>query len=178
LLAIPYVGIVRIAALTVRGRDVVLSDVWRAYRRFGPVALGLGVAETLGVAMLASNVVVGVNIGGPVGWVFSTLAGCGLVAIWVVGFPAWVLLVDPEREDRPWRDRLRLAVLLAIAAPGRLALLALVLLVVLAISTVAFAALLTISVAYASLADARYVLPLADRLEAWLESRAGTARGA
>lgn len=171
LLAIPYVGIVRLAALTVRGRDVVLSDLWRAYRRFGVAALALGAGETLAAALLASNVIVGINMGGPLGWVFATLAGSGLIALWIVGFPLWILLVDPEREGRPIRARLRLAILLSIAAPGRLGALALVLALVLAVSTVAFAALLTISVAYASLVAARYILPLADRFDAWLEAR-------
>jgi hypothetical protein len=67
--------------------------------------------------------------------------------------------------------------LLILAAPGRTALLALVLALLLAISTVAFAALLTISIAYANLVAARYLLPLADRLETWLAERAaGGAR--
>ena len=171
LLAIPYVGVVRLAALTARGRDVVLSDVWSAYRAFGLTALALGAAQTLAVAVLASNAVAGATAGGPIGWVFATLASSGLIATWVVGFPLWVLVVDPDRADRPLRSRLRLAVLLAIAAPGRLGALALVLAVILAISTVAFAALITISVAYAELAAARFILPLSDRFEAWLETR-------
>ena len=171
LLAIPYVGIVRLAALVARGRDVVLSDVWRAYRHFGLPALGIGVVTTLATALLASNVIVGATTGGLLGWVFATLAASGLLAIWVFGFPLWILLVDPERADRPLRGRLRLAVLLVVAAPGRMAALALLLLIVLLISTVAFAALLTISVSYAALVAARYVLPLADRLETWLADR-------
>ena len=171
LLAIPYVGIVRLAAMTARGRDIVLSDVWRAYRQFGVPALGIGVAATLAATLLASNVVVGATTGGLLGWVFATLAASGLLAIWVLGFPLWILLVDPERADRPLRGRLRLAVLLVVAAPGRLTALAVLLLIVLLISTVAFAALLTISVSYAALVAARYVLPLADRLETWLADR-------
>jgi uncharacterized membrane protein YesL len=178
LLAIPYVGIVRLAALAARGRDVVLSDVWRAYREFGLPALAIGLLTTLAVALLASNVVIGASIGGLPGWVFATLAASGLLGIWVVGLPLWVLLVDPERADRPLRDRLRLAVLLVLAAPGRMVALGALLLIVLLISTVAFAALLTISVSYAALVAARYVLPLADRLEAWLAAReAGPANG-
>jgi hypothetical protein len=178
LMAIPYVGVVRLAALAARSRDVVLSDLWRAYREFGLPALGVGVLTTLAVALLASNVVVGATMGGLFGWVFATLAASGLFGIWVVGFPMWVLLVDPNRADRPLRDRLRLAVLLVLAAPGRMAALGMLLLIVLLISTVAFAALLTISVSYAALVAARYVLPLADRLEAWLVAReAGLANG-
>ena len=171
LLAIPYVGVVRLAASTARGHDVVLSDVWRAYRRFGLPALGVGVAVTLGVALLGSNIVAGAAAGSFFGWAFATLAGSGLLAIWVLSFPLWILMVDPERDERPLRDRLRLAVLVVLAAPGRMALLSLVLTIILLVSTVAFAALLTISVSFTSLVAARYVLPLADRLEGWLETR-------
>ena len=178
LLAIPYVGVVRLAVLAARDRDVVLSDVWRAYRQFGLTALAIGVVTTLAVALLASNVVVGATMGGLGGWVFATLAASGLLGIWVLGFPLWVLLVDPDRAERTLRERLRLAVLLVVAAPGRIVALGLLLLVVLLISTVAFAALLTISVSYAALVAARYVLPLADRLEPWLAAReAGVADG-
>jgi len=132
----------------------------------------------LAVALLASNVVVGATMGGLGGWVFATLAASGLLGVWVVGFPTWVLVVDPNRADRPLRDRLRLAVLLVLAAPGRMAALGALLLILLLISTVAFAALMTISVSYAALVAARYVLPLADRLEAWIVVReAGPANG-
>jgi hypothetical protein len=171
-LAVPFIGVVRLAALVARGEDVVLADVWGAYRRFGPAALVLGFPAVIGTALLASNVVVGASAGGIGGWAFATLAGAGLVALWVVAFPVAVLLVDPARAQRPVRARFRLAILLVLAAPGRTGLLTLLLAVVLAISTVAFAALLTISVAYTSLVAARYLLPLADRLETWLERRA------
>ncbi len=174
-LAIPYVGIVRLATLTVRGHDVVLSDLWRAYRRFGLPALGIGAAVTIAYAVLASNAVVGASAGTFIGWLFATLAVSGMVALWVVGFPLWVLLVDPERSDRAVRDRLRLAVMLAVAAPGRLSALALLLTVILFVSTIAFAALLTISVAYSGLFAARYILPAADRLETWLATRGDEA---
>ncbi|HET9519421.1 MAG TPA: hypothetical protein VFO73_00070 [Candidatus Limnocylindrales bacterium] len=170
-LGVPFVGVVRLAAQVARGEDAVLSDAWRAYRRFGAVALAIGVVATGGGALLASNLLLGAAMGGIGGWVFATLAAAGLVALWVVSFPVWVILVDPARADQPVRSRLRLAILLVLAAPGRTAILALLLAIILAISTVAFAALLTISVAYASLVAARYLLPLADRLEAWLEQR-------
>ena len=177
LLAIPYAGCVRLAAQAVRGRDVVLSDLPRAYRRYGLVALAIGAGVTVAGALLASNVVVGAVTGGAIGWGFGTLAVSGLLAIWVASFPVWVVLVDPAREDRPIRDRLRLAILLVVAAPGRCTLLALVLLAILVLSTIAFAAVLTISISYAGLVAARYLLPLADRLEAWLEQRAAGTDG-
>jgi uncharacterized membrane protein YesL len=173
LLAIPYAGVVRLATQAARDDDVVLSDVWKAYRQYGLVALGIGAATTLAVAILASNVVLGSSMGGFLGLAFATIAGSGLIAIWTLSFPVWVILVDPRRADRPARARLRLAVLLVFAAPGRCAALALLLGLLFAVSTIAFAALLTVSVAYAGLVSARFLLPLSDRLETWLELRHG-----
>ena len=177
LLAIPYVGVVRLAALTARGHDVVLSDVVDAIRRFGLVALVSGALAVLAVVVLASDAFLGANLGGPIGWVLSTLGLMGLFALWVFGVPYWVLLVDPNREDRPVRGRVRLAALLVVAAPGRLAWLAVLLALLLLVSTVAFVALLTIAPAYAALVAARFVLPLGDRLESWLEERDSRGRG-
>jgi hypothetical protein len=176
-LAIPYVGVVRLAALTARGHDVVLSDDVDAIRRFGLAALVAGAVMAVAVAILASNAFLGATLGGPLGWVLTTLALAGLVALWVFLVPFWVLLVDPEREGKPLRARVRLAALLVVAAPGRLAWLALLLAIVYLVSTVAFVAMLTISAAYAALVSARFVLPLADRLEHWLDQRDSGRRG-
>jgi hypothetical protein len=171
LVAVPWVGVVRLAALTARGQDVVLSDVGTAIRRFGLLALASGAFLALAVAILASNAYLGASLGGPVGWALTTLSLTGLLALWVLSWPYWVLLVDPEREDRPLRSRARIAALLVVAAPGRLAWLSLLLAVLLLVSTVAFVAVLTIAPAYAALVSARYCLPLSDRLERWLDGR-------
>ena len=116
LLAVPYVAIARLAALTARGRDVVLSDALDAIRRFGLVALAAGAFAALAFAILASNIIVGTRVGGPVGWVLSTLAAAGILVLWVYGWPFWVLLVDPERDDERIAAKVRLAALLVIAA--------------------------------------------------------------
>jgi hypothetical protein len=175
LVAIPYVALARLAALTVRGRDVVVSDVVDAIRRFGLVALVSGAVATIAAAILASNVILGANVGGPVGWVLSTLAATGLIALWVYGLPFWVLLVDPERDGQPVVRKARLAALLFLAIPGRLSWLALLLAGLLLVSTVAVVAVLTIAPAYALLVSARFGLPLADRLERWLDDRGAPA---
>ena len=176
LVAIPYVGVARLAALTARGHDVVLSDVGDAIRRFGLTALISGVLAALAFAILATNAFLGANLGGPAGWVMTTLALAGLLALWVFLLPYWILLVDPEREDQPVRARARLAALLVVAAPVRFAWLALLLASLLLVSTVAFVALLTIAPAYAALVTARYSMPLADRLERWLGDRDAARR--
>ena len=176
LVAVPYVAIARLAALTVRGRDVVLSDALDGIRRFGLSAFVAGAIASLATAILASNIIIGVNLGGPIGWLLSTLAVTGLVAMWVYGIAFWVLLVDPDRDDRSALAKARLAAYLAVALPGRLSWLALLLFLLFVVSTVAVVALLTIAPAYALLVSGRYTLPLADRLEAWLDRRGAAAR--
>jgi hypothetical protein len=178
LLTIPYVGVVRLAALTTRGQDVVLSDVVDGIRRFGLIALVSGAVGALAIAVLASDALLGANLGGPLGWVLSTLGLMGLLALWVFSVPFWVLLVDPDREGQPVRARVRIAALLVIAAPVRLAWLSFLLALLLFVSTIAFVALLTIAPAYAALVAARFCLPLADRLERWLDERDETRRAA
>ena len=91
------------------------------------------------------------------------------------GVPFWVLLVDPDRDGTPTLAKARLAALLAVAMPARLAWLAFLLVALLFVSTVAIVALLTIAPAYALLVSARYTLPLADRLERWLDDRGAPA---
>ena len=174
LVAIPYVALARLTTLTARGRDVVLSDIADSIRRFGLAALVAGAIAALATAVLASNVIIGVNLGGPAGWVLSTLAATGLVALWVYGIAFWVLLVDPDRDDVPALAKARLAAYLAVAIPGRLSWLALLLFALLVLSTVLIVTLLTIAPAYALLVSARFALPLADRLEQWLDRRGST----
>lgn len=175
LLAIPYAGVIRLAAQTARGRDVVMSDALHAYRAYAVPAVIAGVGFVLAVAVFATNVVVGASTGGAAGWAFATLAAWGLVAMWTFAMVFWVLLVDPVREGVPAVRTARFAALLLLAAPGRLGALAGVVAALLLVSTVAFAALLTISVAYAGLLTARFVLPLADRFDAFLVARETTA---
>ena len=91
--------------------------------------------------------------------------------VWLVAWAAWPLLLDPDRADRPVRERLRTAVLLVLAYPLRMAMLGALLAVVVLVSSVAVVALMTISVSFAALVATRYVLPAADRLEARLEAR-------
>jgi hypothetical protein len=87
------------------------------------------------------------------------------VALWGAAFAFWPLLVDPERAGEPLGNRLRLALTVIFVAPARYAGLLLVLAVAIIASTVLFAALLTVTVAFTALVMCHYVLPLADRLE-------------
>lgn len=168
LLAIPWVGVVRLAALIVRKDDVVLSDVFEAYRTYLRPTLGVGIATVVATSVFATNVVIGLTSGAVLGWAFATLAAWGLVLTWLFSLCFWPLLVDPRRGHLGVMRKARLAALLIIAFPGRLGLLGLVLGVILVASTIAIAAILTISVAYGALVACRIVLPAADRLEAQL----------
>jgi hypothetical protein len=164
LLAVPLVGVAALAATAGRDRDVVLSDAWAAWRRHGLVAVAAGGLITLATIVLATNLAAGLASGGVLGWSIATLAGWGLVALWTASFPFWVLVADPAGGGRTGREAARLTGLLLLAHPARFAVLGGGLVVVLLVSTVLFAALMTISVAFALLAAARVTLPAADRL--------------
>lgn len=165
LLAVPWVGVVRLAAFIARGDDVVLSDAFGAYRLYLVPALVAGLATTLGFGLLGWNVASGLWSGGPLGWVFATLAGWGFAIGLAVSLAFWPLLVDPRRAGRSLLATARLAVLVVLAYPVRMGGLGLVVGVVAIIGTLAAAAIATFALAWIALAACRVVLPLADRLE-------------
>lgn len=165
LLAVPWVGVARLAALISRGDDVVLSDAFRAYRTYLVPALAAGVATTAAFGVLGSNVVSGLLSGGPVGWVLATLAGWGIAIGVAVSLAFWPLLVDPRRAGRSLVATARLAGLVVLANPLRIGSLGLVVVFVAIVGTVAAAAIATFALAWIALAACRVVLPLADRIE-------------
>ena len=165
LLAIPWVGIVRLAAFISRGDDVVLSDAFGAYRRYFVPALAAGAVTTLAVVMLGSNVLIGLESQGPIGWAIATLAAWGLVLLGLVSIAFWPLLVDPRREGRSLLATARLAALVVLANPVRFGGVGLVVAVVGVVATIAAAAIATFALAWIALVACRVVLPLADRLD-------------
>jgi hypothetical protein len=174
LLCLPLVGIARLAAQIVRGDDVVLSDVTTAMRSCGLSALAAGVVFELATLVAAMNVVAGISGGGAIGWAFAMLAAWGLAALWVVGLAFWPLLVDPARDATPVAARARLAGLVVLAHPARFASLGASVAVVTVVSVVAFAVLLSVSVAFIALVASRITLPSADQLEARLSGSPAT----
>jgi hypothetical protein len=165
ILAFPTVGLFRLAALIARGEAVAFSDALAAWRLYAGPTLLAGAGLSFVGLVFAVNIFGGLSAGSAIGWGLATFAIWGLLAMAAFASSLWPLLVDPLRADLSVRRRFRLAGLLVLAFPLRLGLLALVLLVILAISTVLFAALLTVSVAYCALVACHYVLPAADRFE-------------
>ncbi len=174
-LAIPIAGTARLGANATRGEDVNLSDALDPLRARPLAVLAGWCASLVATVVLGVNVATGILLGNVVGIGIATLAFWGLGASFAIGFAFWPLLVDPRRADRPARDAARLAALLVLAHPVRLLALTVLLVAILALSTIAFAALLTISVGLVQLVACRYVLPAADRLEAHL-ARTGARR--
>ncbi|HET7026351.1 MAG TPA: hypothetical protein VFI28_01530 [Candidatus Limnocylindrales bacterium] len=168
LLALPTVGLFRLAALIARDEPAALGDAFAAWRRFGGAALVIGTAAVVALVVFSANVVTGVASGGVLGWGLATLAGWGLAMTGLVLLAAWPLLVDPWRAELGLRARLRLGALMVLASPGRLVTLGLLCAIILAVSTVAFAALVMVSVAFVAMLASMVVLPAADRLEARL----------
>lgn len=164
LLGLPLVGLARIAGHVARGEDAVLSDAADAMRGRGLAAVGAATALTLGAVVLGMNAWLGLTSGTPGGWAVATLAGWGLLAGALAGFPFWALLGDPARADLPFAEIVRTTAALVVARPRRLAGLALILSVVLAAATVLVAAILVVGIAFALVLTAVVALPAADRL--------------
>ena len=175
LLGLPFAGVTRLAAQIARGEDVVLSDVALVVRAYARPALSAAALFELATIVIGANVAGGIAAGGPIGWAFATLAAWGLVALWIFGLAFWPLLVDPAREAGSAAARARLAALAILDRPGRFACLGAVLAVVAVVSAVAFAALLSVSVAFIVLVASRVTLAAADELEARLVETAATA---
>jgi len=164
-LAIPTAGLFRMTTRVARGESVSFWDGAAAWRTElgGTLVLGAGLAVV--AVVLGTNVVTGLASGTPLGWALATLALWGLVAAWLFAWTAWPIVTDPWRAGWPFRERVRLASVLLLAHPIRIAALGVALALFLGISTVAFVALLMVSVAVAALVAARYILPAADRLD-------------
>jgi hypothetical protein len=159
------IGLMGMATTLVRRRRLFWSDCIDAMRgRFWPL-LGIGVAQLLLSAVAGADVLIGLQLTGFAGPVVVIGGLYTLAAIWLLAVTTWPLLLDPVRAPDGVRPTLRLGVLLTLAHPIRLGVLALLLAAFLVLSTVLAAALVTISGALTMLVAAHYVLPAADRLE-------------
>ena len=171
LLGLPLVGIYRLAGLITRGEEVVLSDALAAAREQFVPALAFAALVAWGLGLLAFNVIGGLNSSSPIGWGLATLAGWGFVALVIYTVAAWPVLADPARAADPAQERARLAGYVVLASPFRITALTVVAVALGVVSTIAFAAIVTITVAYVACLSCRVVLPDADRLAERLAGR-------
>ena len=170
MLAIPVVGLHRMAALLARGEATSLSDFVDGMRRYGIAATGVSTGAAILAFVLTTNTIVGLGSGEPIGWFLGATALYGDIALAMFLVATWPILVDPQRESVSLRRRLQLAALLVIGRPGRLFLVTAIVIVVLAVSIVILAGIVLVGVAYVSLLATRWVLPVADELEARYEA--------
>ena len=169
LLAMPTAGVFRLTARIVRGAaDAGWSEIIWPYRHATGAILVLGAAVVVGGLILTVNVLSGLAESGPFGLVLATVAAWSLVAGWCAVLVVWPLLVDPDRVDRPVRERLWLAGTLLLIDPVRFLALGLAAAVIGVVSTVLTVAILTVSVSFIALVACRIVYPAADRFEAAL----------
>jgi hypothetical protein len=168
LLALPTAGLQRMAALIAREEPVGFSDFVSGMQRYAGPAIAVTAGTLILATVFTTNVIFGLELGGPLGWLISAFALWGDVALAMGLVAFWPVATDPRREGLGLRRSLALAGLVVIGRPGRVFLLTLIVAVILAVSTLLFAAILLVSVAYVSLVSARYVLPMIDALEARL----------
>jgi hypothetical protein len=171
LLGLPLIGIYRLAGHITRGQEVVLSDVVTAARQQFLPAVAFAAAVAWGLGLLAFNVVAGLASANPLGYGIATLSGWGFVALAIYAVVAWPVLADPALNGEPARARLRLAGYLVLGAPLRMAALAVLAVALWIVSTIAFAAIVTITVSFVACVSCRVVLPDADRLAERLTER-------
>jgi hypothetical protein len=171
LLCLPVVSMHRIGGRIVRGEDVSLSDGLHAWREVGLGALVVGAVAIGAGAVMLANLIGGLQTADMAGVAFATLAAWGLIigVVWLCAF--WPILGDPNRSEYGFRASARLTAYLVLAHPVRFGALGLLLLVLYVASTLAFAALVTVALAFGAMVACRYVLPAADRLESQIAAR-------
>lgn len=167
-LSLPTAGIHRLGALIARGQPAALSDFFDGMRRsFGP-ALVVGAGAVASILVLTTNLLVGIGSDNPIGWFIAAMALWGLVGLAMVLVAFWPILADPRREGLSLGRRLALAGMTVIGRPVRMLVLTVVVGIVLLVSTILFAVLLLVAVAFVSLVSSRHVLPTVDELESRL----------
>jgi uncharacterized membrane protein YesL len=167
-LAIPTAGVYRMGALIARDEAASFGDFVGAMRRFGPGAVLVALAVALLGAVLTTNIFVGLQADNPLGWIVSAMALWGDVGLVMFLVAFWPIFVDPERDALRLRQKLALAGLAVIGRPIRVIVLTVTVLTVLAVSTVLFAMLIIVSVAYVAIVSSRVILPMIDEVEARL----------
>jgi uncharacterized membrane protein YesL len=165
---VPAAGTMRMATRLHRAGHTDLGDFADVFHGRGRILL-LGVAQLVIGAVLAIDVAIALAWGSWLGTILLVSAAYGIAVLWGVAVVAWPILLDPARDTLPIRARLRLAFLVLLLEPRRVAGLALVAALVLGVSTVLIAPILTFSVSFIWLTLAGYALPLADAVEARLE---------
>ena len=170
LLAVPVAGLHRMAALIARGEPAAISDFVDGMRRFALPAIGIAGGAAVIAVVLTTNVVIGFESGGPLGWFLGATALYGEFALAMFLVAIWPILVDPRHAAATLRHRIVVAGLVVIGRPGRLFLLTIVIVVVLALSTMLLAGIVLVAVGFSSLVATRWVLPTADTLESRFEA--------
>lgn len=168
LLAVPTAGLYRMSALVAREEPVDFSDFLTGMRTYAPAGLLVSAGAAILAVVFTTNVIVGLQLGNPLGWLVSAFALWGDVGLLMFLSVFWPVLVDPRHEGLALRRRIGLAGLAVIGRPVPVAALTAVLVLLLTVSTVLFAALVIVSVAYIGLVSCRVVLPLVDGIEARL----------
>lgn len=164
LVAVPTAGLMRMSTRLVRDGHTDFDDFLAVVRR-PATSLVLGVAQCAVLAVLAIDVAVGASIGSFLGSLLQVSALYGLVILWAFASAGWPLVLDPVRDGDPLRARLRLAVVMLVAHPVRVGAVLLGSGVVVAVAALVIAPLVTFALALVWLGLARFVLPVADRLE-------------
>ena len=176
LLVPPVAGVMRMATCLARDGHTDFGDFKEVIRHPGRV-LAIGACQLLIALLLVVDLAIGGAWRSWPGTFLMVSALYGLVLLWTYALLAWPLLLDPERDGEPTRQRLRLALIVLVAHPVRVAAFSLLMGALLLLAGIAIAPIVTFAIAVVWLAIARYVLPLADRVEGRATRVVETAEG-
>jgi hypothetical protein len=161
LLVLLLAGVMRMSTCVVREGHADLGDLIGPMRH-GPIAL-VALVQLAATAIVVTNIAIGLSWGSLAGAFLALSAAYGLAVGWVFSVVAWPILLDPLRDAAATRSKLRLAVHVLAASLLPTSAFAIVLAIVIVASAVLIMPLLTVSIGFAWLAAARFVLPMADR---------------
>ena len=158
-------GLMGMATALVRERTIVMTDFTRPLRTRFWAVLALGGMQLAMTALVVFDLLLGIQLGGILGFVLAMVAVYTGLAVWVLASAMWPIVTDPERRADSLRSGMRLGALLVLAHPVRMGLMAVVLAAITLVSAILAAAILTFAAVYVALVAAHFVLPSADRLE-------------
>jgi len=164
LAAVPAAGAMRMATRLVRDGSTGFDSFTELFRRPGRVLL-LASAQGLVLLVLGVDVAVGGELGSFAGSLLQVSALYGLAIGWAYAAAAWPIVLDPERDGDPLRARLRLALVILVAHPVRVGGVLLAAGLLLVVSVLLIAPFVTFAITLVWLGIARFVLPVADRIE-------------
>jgi hypothetical protein len=162
LLALPTSALMRLAVVAARDGSPRWGMIGEEIRRRAGRKLLLAVLQLLVIVLGATNVTLAGEMGGVAGLLSGVVAAYALIAVSLYAVVLWPIVCDPRREGS-LREQLRLAASVLLVRPLGIAVLTIITVLAMVTSVQLIAPALILP-ALILLANAAYVVDVADRL--------------